>query len=140
MTSEEESRLEGSLLGKATFPADYESLRNIRRFVEQWGRAARVTPEKLINLQLAVAEACANAMEHPREAGDLTLWAWRGTDRFTIDVWHPGEFRMKSTQDRNHRGLGLPLMVRLADRVTFSAMPEGGTRVSLSVFLPKGPE
>jgi anti-sigma regulatory factor (Ser/Thr protein kinase) len=87
-----------------------------------------------------VNEACANAMEHPKQEGDLTLWAWRDMDRFTIDVWHPGEFRVRDSQDRGRRALGLPLMVRLVDRVSFSTLPERGTRVSLTVFLPKGEE
>jgi hypothetical protein len=31
--------------------------------------------------------------------------------------------------------MGLPLMVACADEVSFAALPEGGTRVSLSVFF-----
>jgi anti-sigma regulatory factor (Ser/Thr protein kinase) len=138
MTSEEEdSRGGGTLLGKATFPADLDSLADIRRFTQSWGEVVGLTSSQVHDLQLAVNEACANAMEHPREEGDLTLWASRELDRFTIDVYHPGEFRPKDEQERRHRGLGLPLMVGLVDRVTFSRLPEGGTRVSLSVFLPR---
>ena len=67
--------------------------------------------------------------------GDITLWAWNRMDRFTVDVWHGGEFQVKSGRDKQHRGMGLPLMVASADEVSFACLPEGGTRVSLSVFL-----
>jgi anti-sigma regulatory factor (Ser/Thr protein kinase) len=86
-------------------------------------------------MQLAVVEACANAVDHPEEAGDITLWAWRHLDHFRIDVSHLGEFRVKDGEGRRHRGMGLPLMVASADEVTFARLPEGGVRVSLSVFL-----
>ena len=56
-------------------------------------------------------------------------------DRFTVDVWHAGEFQVKAGRDKQHRGMGLPLMVASADEVSFACLPEGGTRVSLSVFL-----
>jgi anti-sigma regulatory factor (Ser/Thr protein kinase) len=91
--------------------------------------------ELTYRLKLAVCEACANAIDHPREKADITLWAWRHQDRFTVDVFDPGDFRAKNSQERRHRGLGLPLMVASADEVSFASLPEGGTRVSLSVFL-----
>jgi anti-sigma regulatory factor (Ser/Thr protein kinase) len=136
MSSAQKSQIEGSLLSKATFAAHPDVLKDIRRFVEHWGRVVGLAPAKARDLVLAVNEACSNAMEHPREEGDLTLLAWRELDRFTIDVYHPGEFRAKGEWEEGHRGLGLPLMVRMADRVLFSTLPGGGTRISLSVFLP----
>jgi anti-sigma regulatory factor (Ser/Thr protein kinase) len=137
MTSSEESRLDGSLLGRVTFPAVMEALPDIRRLVRAWATGAGLDPERTYDLQLAVNEACANAMEHPKAQGDLTLWAWRNNNSFTIDVWHPGEFRVSEARNRSRGGFGLPLMVRLADRVVFVTPPDGGTRVSLSFFLPK---
>ncbi len=123
------------LLAKATFPADPSSLAPIRAFVMRWAVEAGADAERISRMQLAVNEACANAIDHPNEKGDITLWAWNRLDRFTVDVWHAGEFQAKRGQDRRHRGTGLPLMVASADEVSFARMQEGGTRVSLSVFL-----
>ena len=89
-------------------------------------------------MKLAVSEACANAMEHPEEKGDLTLWAWDRGDRFSVDLWHVGEFRVKTGQNQSHRGMGLPLMLACVDETAFACLPEGGTRVSLSMFLKPG--
>src|SRR3990172_13127705 len=101
----------GEVLAKGTFPAEPSSLPPIRAFVSRWAEKAGVHPERSLGMQLAVTEACANAMDHPKEKGDITLWAWRYLDRFRLDVFHPGEFRVKDGQDRPHRGMGLPLMV-----------------------------
>ena len=86
-------------------------------------------------MKLAVSEACANGIEHPDEKSDLTLRAWDRGDRFTVDVWHAGGFRVRAGEDRSHRGMGLPLMLTSVDEVAFACLPEGGTRVSLSMFL-----
>ena len=125
----------GRALAQETFPPHPQSLAPIRAFVDRWAREVGLGEEQTYGIKLAVSEACANAMDHPQEKGDITLWAWRHRDRFTVDVSHAGEFRVKGSQDRRHRGLGLPLMVALADEVSFVCLPEGGTRVSLSVFL-----
>jgi anti-sigma regulatory factor (Ser/Thr protein kinase) len=126
---------EGQVLAQETFPPQPESLAPIRAFVQRWAGEVGLKEEQAQGLKLAVSEACANAMDHPEKQGDITLGARRHPDRFTVDVSHPGEFRVKGSQDRGHRGLGLPLMVALADEVSFACLPQGGTRVSLSVFL-----
>jgi anti-sigma regulatory factor (Ser/Thr protein kinase) len=126
---------DGQVLAKETFPADFGSLAPIRTFVGVWAKEAGADGERINRIQLAVTEACANAIDHPKEKGDITLWVWNRSDRFTVDVWHSGEFQAKTGQDRGHRGMGLPLMVASADEVSFASLPEGGTRVSLSVFI-----
>ncbi len=59
----------------------------------------------------------------------------RPGDRFTLDLWHAGEFVVKTGENRHHRGMGLPLMLASVDEVMFASLPEGGVRVSLSMFL-----
>jgi anti-sigma regulatory factor (Ser/Thr protein kinase) len=135
VTAAEISRASGHVLAKQVFKADFASLAAIRSFAEKWAAEVGLDEEQIFRIKLAVSEACANAIEHPKDKSDLTLWAWGREDRFTIDVWHPGEFHVKNGQDRGHRGMGLPLMVASADEVSFACLPDGGTRVSLSVFL-----
>jgi anti-sigma regulatory factor (Ser/Thr protein kinase) len=131
----EVGRTGGHVLAKRVFKSSFESLPEIRDFVGKWAAEVGVGEEQTYRIKLAVSEACANAIEHPKEKGDITLWAWNRVDRFTVDVWHAGEFQVKAGRDKQHRGMGLPLMVASADEVSFACLPEGGTRVSLSVFL-----
>ena len=123
------------VLATQVFPSELRSLSLIRSFVEKWAKEVGLGEEPTYRIKLSVSEACANAIEHPAQKSELTLGAWSSDDRFIVDVWHAGEFRLKSGEDQRHRGLGLPLMVASADEVSFACLPEGGTRVSLSVFL-----
>ena len=129
----------GRVLAKRVFPSDFRSLFAIREFVGKWAKEVGLGEEQRDRLKLAVSEACANAMEHPEEKSDLTVWAWDRGDRFTVDLWHAGEFRVKSSRNRGHRGMGLPLMLASVDETAFACLPEGGTRVSLSMLLKPEP-
>ena len=135
MTAAEVGRIGGRVLARQTFKAELPSLPAIRDFVERSAVEIGLVQEQVFRIKLAVSEACANAIEHPRDKSDITIWAWNREDRFTVDVWHAGEFEVKIGQERRHRGMGLPLMVASADEVSFACLPEGGIRVSLSVFL-----
>ena len=126
---------QGRVLATRVFPSDLRALSEVRAFVEKWGREVGLGDEQLYRMKLAASEACANAIEHPEEKSDLTLWAWDRGDRFIVDVWHAGQFRVRSGENRSHRGMGLPLMLASVDEVAFACLPEGGTRVSLSMFL-----
>ena len=135
MTASEVGRSRGRVLAKQVFKSDFESLAPIRDFVGKCAAEIGLGEEQTFRIKLAVSEACANAIEHPKEKSDLTLWAWNREDRLTVDVWHAAEFQVKTGRGQDNRGMGLPLMVASADEVTFACLPEGGTRVSLSVFL-----
>jgi anti-sigma regulatory factor (Ser/Thr protein kinase) len=103
--------------------------------VEKWGTEVGLDEDQRYGMKLAASEAAANAIEHPEEKSDITLWAWDRGDRFTVDLWHAGEFRVKTGERRRRGGMGLPLMLVSVDEVAFACLPEGGTRVSLSMFL-----
>lgn len=129
MTAAEVGRAGSHILAKAVFPADLRSLVTIRGFVEKWANEVGLGEEPTFRIKLAVSEACANAIEHPAEKSDITVWAWQREDRFTVDVWSAGEFRISGDRSPSYsRGFGLPLMVACADEVTFACMPEGGVR------------
>ncbi len=57
------------------FSADLRVLREIRTFAETWGREVGLDEEQRYRMKLAASEAAANAIEHPRERSDLTVWA-----------------------------------------------------------------
>ena len=128
----------GRLLGEAHVSSDLDQLKKVRRLVEDVGHEALLDEDRIYDLKVAVSEACANAIEHPRQKDDVLLRAWLDRDSLHVEVRHPGDFRVKRTghADGIHRGLGLPLMVALMDEVKISHGGEGdGTRVELSVCL-----
>jgi anti-sigma regulatory factor (Ser/Thr protein kinase) len=119
------------------FPGRPEQLVGIRSFVKEVAVEARLDQETSFNLQLAVSEASANAIEHGLPRGDVKISAELGLHRLTITVAHPGCFRPRIGYDpsRRHRGMGVPLMLALTDEVVVSHPPGDGTTVSLSVWL-----
>jgi anti-sigma regulatory factor (Ser/Thr protein kinase) len=119
------------------FPPRLDQLPLIRKFVEEMAAATLLGSSRTYNLKVAVSEASANAIEHGLGEGDLRVSATRRRGRLTFTVCHPGAFlpRIGSDPARAHRGMGLPLMLALTDELTVARPADGGTRVSLSVFL-----
>lgn len=113
-------------------------LAEIRRFVGEVAAEVALDIERVFDLKVAVSEACANAVEHAGcETLPLEVSARLHSKRLTFVVTDNGLFHPPSVarDEFSNRGLGLPLMVTLMDEVTFARIPEGGTRVSLSVLL-----
>jgi anti-anti-sigma factor len=120
-----------------TFTGRLDQLPRIRGFVGDVAHDAELDDERTFNLEVAVSEASANAIEHGLPQGDLQLSALCGDGRLTVTVTHPGRFlpRLGDDPSRRHRGMGLPLMLALTDEVLVSHPPGEGTRVSLSVYF-----
>jgi len=119
--------------------SDLAALANVRRFVQEVGLEAGLNDERIYDLKVALSEACANAVEHAGgKSGELTVCSWRYPDRLVLQVSSPGDFRAPASIDagrRQHRGMGLPLMVALTDEVSISRPPTGGTVVTLTMLL-----
>jgi PAS domain S-box-containing protein len=116
-------------------PADLSELSRARELMEQVGLAAQLPGERLFDLKVAVSEAAANAIEHAES--EVEIAAWIMPDRVIVEVTNDGAFQPGLYKDNQHRrrGLGLPLMVSLADQVHVSRLSKGGTQVSLTFFL-----
>ena len=126
----------GNAHKEASFPSDLVELRHIRRFVEAESRKSGLSEARIFDLAVAVSEACANAIEHSCDPGRLHLTVRSETGEFVVEIVHPGRMRPGNVGKENlHRGLGLSLMASLADRLTITNLREGGTSVSLSMFL-----
>jgi serine/threonine-protein kinase RsbW len=111
-------------------------LTSVRRFVAEAAERAGLHEERVFDLTLAASEACANALEHGRGCDYLTVSAREDGETLHIEVLSPGRFELHPCRDKvpHERGFGLPLMVALADEVTFTRR-DGGTRVRLSMVL-----
>ncbi len=113
----------------------------VAKSLEQVGRKLHASDDAIGQLQLAVIEACINAIEHTKGGGDRLAVSIRAVqDRLEVAVESPGqEFVPIETgeplvesvdRDGALRGQGIKLMKRFTDAVRFERTPRG-TRVVL---------
>jgi anti-sigma regulatory factor (Ser/Thr protein kinase) len=99
-------------------PADRDGLRRMRATLGEWLVELGAEPEALHDVLLAAWEACANAVEHAQgpASGTFTLHADRDGDAVRLRITDTGRWRVPGAAP-GERGLGLPLMRGLMDRV-----------------------
>ncbi|MGD9529198.1 MAG: SpoIIE family protein phosphatase [Pseudonocardia sp.] len=125
-----------------------ESLGAVRRSVHAWARAAALDADTLDDLQLALGEASANAVEHAYPGGgpggspcgtapefeyEVRLRPDGGVDAQVRDfgTWRP------PPSDRGFRGRGVAIVHRLATTAEVSPGPDGTTvRFTISAKAP----
>ena len=125
-------------------PADPARLARVRRTVSAWARAAGLPPDTLDDLQLALGEALANAVEHayPVSGDDdgceYSLERDRdGSVRARVrdnGTWRP------APADRGFRGRGIELIGALAEDVALGPADGGGTEVVFRIVPPPAGE
>ena len=119
-------------------PAVRDSVGIARQMVLAVGDRAGIEDERNADIAIAVSEACANVVAHAygddEEApGDLWLEAWLEPERMVLLVRDEGPgFAPRYSDDRGGLGLGLPLMIAIADEVTFRSGEDGSNEVVLS--------
>jgi anti-sigma regulatory factor (Ser/Thr protein kinase) len=126
---------DGTRVGCITVPPQLERVADVRDFIDTLGLETMLSPERLFDLKVAMSEAVANAIEHA--AKPATVCVRTLCDRVVVDVGNEGGFpsgRSCPPQDSPARGLGLRLMVSLADEVAFSGSRSGRTIVRLTFF------
>jgi PAS domain S-box-containing protein len=108
--------------------------------MESISLGASLSPARTYDVKLVVSEAVANAVEHATAEGDIEIVVWLLADRIIIEVTNPGAFqpRINPDSEERRRGLGLPLMLSLADQVHVSRPAEGKTLVSVTFFHSEG--
>jgi anti-anti-sigma factor len=114
-------------------PADPARLSPIRRAVTAWTAAAGLPAETAEDLQLALGEALANAVEHAYAgagAGECSYQVSREVDGvIRVEVCDTGTWR-RPPEDRGYRGRGLELISALTTDVEVVHAPgTGGTTV-----------
>lgn len=118
-----------------TISPDLENLALGRCFVTQAAKEAGFDEARVFDVSVASSEAMANAIEHAPVKDDIHVTALLFADRLEIQVEGPGEFQAPNRlKGRSHRGLGLPLMAKLADHLALYSGPHGGTLVKLTFY------
>ncbi|WP_448623432.1 SpoIIE family protein phosphatase [Geodermatophilus sp. URMC 64] len=117
-------------------PADPARLAGVRRTVLAWAAEAGLAEDTIEDLQLALGEAVANAVEHAYRdapAGDCAFRVtWRPDGAVDVRVEDFGTWR-PAPADPGFRGRGLLLIRRLAQDVVVEPTPGGGTTVCFRV-------
>ncbi len=117
-------------------PSSTENLAMIRDFVGSIGERAGMTPDELMKLELAVDEACANVMEHAYGSvatHEVTVKATLDSEAVQIAIVDTGrgfdptaidEVDLEQLiRDRKSGGLGLHLIRKLMDEVSYQIVP-----------------
>jgi serine/threonine-protein kinase RsbW len=129
---------------KTTFPARFEFLDEIRDFVAQIARAGGFTEKMIYSLQLAADEAASNIIEHAYEGvsdasiditcdmqGDTIVITMHDTGK-SFDpsrVRHPDI--KADLSERQIGGLGVYLMRKLMDKVSYKSDPTTGNLLTM---------
>ncbi|MGY1770020.1 SpoIIE family protein phosphatase [Blastococcus sp. SYSU D00813] len=121
-------------------PADPARLARVRRTVTAWTAAAGLDPEAVDDLQLALGEALANAVEHaypgPGHAGECEYSLEGEPDgSVLVRVRDNGTWR-PAPADKGFRGRGIELIGALSTDVSIGPAEGGGTEVRFRVAPP----
>jgi anti-sigma regulatory factor (Ser/Thr protein kinase) len=102
-----------------------ESMSVLRRQLRRWLNEAGATGRELFEIQLAVTEAFANAVEHPKEPTS-NLVEIEGTvtnGTVAVSVHDYGRWQDESAMEEG--GLGLAIMDTLMDSVVVEPFADG---------------
>jgi serine/threonine-protein kinase RsbW len=117
-----------------TFPATPQALPEVREFLRDRAREARLSEEATDDLILAVSEACANAVLHSGSRAFDVEWM-DGSRAVEVLVRDRGAFkrRVRVASVEGPGGFGIPLMTALTDQVEIreGTADDPGTRVRL---------
>lgn len=119
-------------------PAREDSIPLVRQALRSLGETVQAEPEALEDAELAVTEACANAVEHAYDAGGGDVWVAIEPDESELVVSvvdHGMGIRNGFEPSDSTRGYGLPMIEGIATRVEFA--PGDGTDIRMA--FPLGP-
>jgi len=111
-----------------SLPAEAGALRGLRRRIAEWARTAALAPLLVEDLQLALGEAAANAVDHAYPSGGPASYAvriaLRGDGAVHVRVADHGTWR-PAPADKGHRGRGLDLIRAVGREVVIRPGAEG---------------
>ena len=114
-----------------------ETLTLVRGMLGGIAELLAIDPELLDDLKTAVSEACNNVVLHAYagEAGPMQVRLYFGVGRIRVAVRDSGVgISERATVERGAAGVGLSVMLALADEVQFTRPPDGGTEVEMRFF------
>jgi anti-sigma regulatory factor (Ser/Thr protein kinase) len=107
----------------------------IRHVLGAFAEALRLPPDLVEDMRLAVTEACTNVVRHAYHEGELgtidVVIRRIGDGGLELIVSDHGS-GMAPSSDPGGPGLGLPMIVALADAVEIEPGPQRGSRLAMS--------
>jgi serine/threonine-protein kinase RsbW len=119
---------------RLSLPARPENVAVVRHVLGAFAEALRLPPELVEDMRLAATEACTNVVRHAYrdgEPGPIDVLIRPAGDRLELAVSDRGH-GLGPSPDANGPGLGLPLIVALADSVELQELPVRGSRIAMS--------
>lgn len=130
--------------------SELTNLANIGSFVSERARLSGMSEQQVFQIQMAVDEACTNAMVHAYRGnpeGEVRVCCYLDGDDFVVEVVDQGQVFDASRvpepdlgtplEERDIGGLGVFFMRKLMDSVVFLAPREGGNQVIMRKRLGK---
>jgi diguanylate cyclase (GGDEF)-like protein len=115
-------------------PAELDRIQEAREFIKRMASQSGIPIRRAFDIEVAVSEACANAMVHSGQ--EVELVGWRLEDRVVVEVSSRGESGSHPVQNESRRlPFSLSLMTALADQVQMSRLSDSLTRLSLTFLL-----
>lgn len=119
---------------RLSIPSSTRHLGEVRRFVEDHARQARLREDDIEHFKIAVDEACTNIIKHAYLGEDqhqIDLDVIVDEDRFTVRIrddgraFHPSMYTepniFKFAETRRAGGFGVHIMKRFMDKVEFQS-------------------
>jgi len=118
---------------RSTFAAEPASVPVARHELREWLEDGHIDEGRVPDVLLAVTEACANAARHayPGGEGVVRIQAVDTDGGLSIVVRDYGAGIQRARARSAGRGLGLPMMGRLATSLQISTNPGFGTEVRM---------
>ncbi len=105
-------------------PAESAVLAHVRRVMRRWLRERGAVGTEIVEITMAVSEACANAIEHAYSPAPHVFHIHAETDDDEVIVTVCDTGRWRAPRGRN-RGRGLTIIEAAMDTVQVSSTPEG---------------
>ena len=119
---------------RLSLPAQPENIPVIRHVLGAFAEALELSPELVEDMRLAVTEASSNVVRHAyagEALGPIDVVVQPKGDRLDVIVSDRGR-GMAPSPDLEGPGLGLPLIVALADSVELQEAPIRGSRLKMA--------
>jgi serine/threonine-protein kinase RsbW len=126
------------------FPADSRYLVLARLSLAGLAPLARLDPDALLDLKLAVTEACSNAIRHAYpadEPGEVRVRIELSPDRVLVEVSDNGSgfdssgVQSWSASAMREEGMGLSIIETVTDELEIASSAESGTTVRFAKLL-----
>jgi serine/threonine-protein kinase RsbW len=134
----------GSLMKRVKYPANFQQLDSIRDFVGETAQRAGFSSKEVYSIQLATDEACSNVIEHAYEGvtdGRIEVECEARDGQIVIVIHDHGKvFDMttvrkpnlgKDLSEREVGGLGVYLIYKLMDEVSFLSSKKDGNTLTM---------